>query len=217
MEQWEKVVRDVRYLSGFSVEFFVVILPVYPNLHLIQKCMHCQCHGKFCFEALLFGVYVTVFSVQNVTWILVYHWSVFIDLIPATLRSHGGSNGTKEVWLMGLQWSCDRFTKVTVDFEIPCRKHHLKKWFCMKSKKKKHLWHLCFICLIQIIGMLTVIEHIFGLYLNLLVHTNVYAYVTECWLWVFCKRILDQQITWLLPTCHLLSFECVKINYTEVP
>jgi hypothetical protein len=37
MEQWEKVARDGRDLSVYSVEFFVVILPVYPNLHLIQN------------------------------------------------------------------------------------------------------------------------------------------------------------------------------------
>jgi hypothetical protein len=33
MEQWGKVAKDERVLSVYSVEFFVVILPVYPNLH----------------------------------------------------------------------------------------------------------------------------------------------------------------------------------------
>ena len=37
MEQWEKVAREGKDLSVCSVEFFVVILPVFPNVHLIQN------------------------------------------------------------------------------------------------------------------------------------------------------------------------------------
>ena len=99
-ERWLKMRGFYRFILLNFLWLFCQFIQIYIKFRIF---MLCKCHGKFFSEALSFGVYVTMFSVHNITWILVYHWSVFMDLIPATLRSQRGSDGTKEVWLMGWQ------------------------------------------------------------------------------------------------------------------